>query len=395
MQTSISHAVLKQGLGALFCAGLSFVLVLALARAMGPLAFGDYVAVLNGATLGLIVVEGGWAQWLYRERAATDGDAWRTLMGLAVAHVLLSTVALVLLSMGRTGAGAWLAAWVCMGMVALMNLVSARMRGEGRFGLEALWQSAGRAASALVIGWLVWGLGSTSVAALFWAWAAGLAVVVLVGARAWLLRPQWRGLWRAYPRALPFVVMALATAWLLKGDLVLLGDGLVPKEELSYYAACTRLTEVGLLLFAPLGNVLLRGFTETATVSQGRGRALLWQVLALVVALGGLAMAVAGAWGNVLMALLFGAAFASAGALLPWVLLMLPFALGNMVLLQWLTARRQERWAAGWMVLAGLVLWWGVGHGAAAWGPQGAAAAVAAVHAALWGVLLWAVRRSK
>ncbi len=395
MQTSLYHAVLKQALGALFCAALSFVLVLVLARAMGPLAFGDYVAVLNGATLGLIVVEGGWAQWLYRERAVAGGSAWHSLMGMGTAHVLLTTVALALLGMALGGAGVWAAVWACMGLVAWMNLASARMRGEARFGVEALWQSAGRVVSAVLILWVVWGLGLTSATAVFWAWSAGLLVVLALGARRWLVLPQWQGLPNAYPQAAPFVVVALANAWLLKGDMVLLGGGLVSKDALSYYAACTRLTEAGVLLFAPLGNVLLRRFAETAGGRQAGGQSLLWCVVAGVVVLGMLAVGLAAAWGDELMARLFGASYSPAGALLPWVLLMLPFALGSAALLQWLTARHLERWVAGWSALAGLLLWWGLGHGVGVWGPQGAAMVMAWVHACLFVALLMTALRVK
>lgn len=392
MQTSISNAVFKQGLGAVFCAAVSFALVLILARKLGTGQFGQYVAVLNGVTVGLILLEGGWASWLYRERAGSRGNGWLSVMGHGVAHVLLATTAVLAVTSFLGSAVSWTAAWFCMGMVALMNLVSARLRGNGQFGWEAIWQSSGRLISAAGILWVLHWAESPSVASVFWAWALGLGVVLAFKARHWLVLPLWRDLLKAYPQALVFVVMALATAWLMKGDMVLLSrveaGGEVPRDELlSLYAACTRISELCLLLYAPLGNVLLGGFSGPAA-----NRALLWRVWGSVLVLGAAVVVLAYALGPVVMANVFGAAYSPAAALLPWVLLMLPFALGNLVLVQWLTARGRERVAALWLAVAGLMLWLSVIVCAALWGVRGVACAVAATHAALMVTLLFASR---
>jgi O-antigen/teichoic acid export membrane protein len=148
---------------------------------------------------------------------------------------------------------------LCMGAVAITNTVSARLRGTGRFAREALWQSAARIASALaVLAVLV--LVAVSPFWVFVGWAAGLALLLVWTAPRWWIRPQFKGLSADYPQLWPFVLMALASIWLLKGDIVLLGWLQVPAEDLSLYAACTRLTEAALLIFAPLGNVLLSSF---------------------------------------------------------------------------------------------------------------------------------------
>ncbi|MDP3520543.1 MAG: hypothetical protein Q8S02_07960 [Hydrogenophaga sp.] len=404
---------MKQALGAGFNALVSLALVLWLARVMGVESFGHYVAVLSGATVGLIVLEGGWSALLYRECAA--GRAGHAVMAHATAHVVWTGGLAVLMCLmwwvADKQAMAWAAAWGCMALVALMNLVSARLRGMGSFGREALWQAAGRLVSALMV-WAWVGVVALppQPEVVFAAWALGL-LCVLVLARAWLAWPLWRGLWNAYPRTMPLVASALSMAWLLKGDMVLLSGWAMGAEgapiaaaDLSLYAASTRLTEMGLLLFAPVSNVLLRLFVAppeadvSAPAHKGHQPATwLWRVMSLVGMCGAALVFVAIWLGAELMHALFGAAYVPAGSFLPWVLLMLPAACGNLVWIQWWMAQHAEQMAARWLVLAGLVLWLVTPWAAQVGGVTAAAAAVALVHAVLWLVYAgayWRRRRS-
>jgi O-antigen/teichoic acid export membrane protein len=405
----LGGAVLVQGAGAVFCAGVSFALTLWLARVLGTAGFGAYVAVLSLATLALMLQEGGWPAWMYRERARADGGIGngvsRLIMGRFLVHV--GAVSLVL------GVGAWwwsgwdlTMALLAMACVAVMNGVSAGLRGAGEFGRDAAWQSWGRLVSAGAVAGVL-SLGSVSLAAVFGAWAVGLALVLLAGgwwwhqqgqsgqgAVVWPVVPVWAG-WRVCRedlcRVWPFAFMAAAGAWLLKGDVVVLawwGPGQVDAAALSWYAACTRLLEAALLLFAPVANVLLRSFSDDLGAGRAlvlRGRVARWCLL--VGGLGALAMALAWAVGPGLMALLFGAPYAEAGQVLPWVLAMLPFALANLVLGPWLAALGLERGLALGMLLAGAVLLLALLWGVPVWGLQGAAVAVTLSHAALlvWG----------
>ena len=418
----LGGAVLVQGAGAVFCAGVSFALTLWLARVMGTAGFGAYVALLSLATLALMLQEGGWPTWLYRERARAGGGAEvefadgvsRAIMARYLVHV--GAVTLVLCVVAEWWSG-WdeVMALVAMAFVAVMNGVSAGLRGAGWFAHDAAWQSWGRVVSAGAVAVVLAGiLGSGSVSlsdsfaavsltAVFGAWAAGLALVVLVGGWwwgrqgavvVWPVAPVWAG-WRVYQNDLgcvwPFAFMAAAGAWLLRGDMVVLawwGAVTVDAVALSWYAACTRLMEAALLLFAPVANVLLRSFSDQLIAGGPlvlRGLVARWCVL--VGGLGVLGMALAWAVGPDLMALLFGTPYAEAGLLLPWVAAMLPFAWVNLVLGPWLAAQGRERGLALGMLLAGVVLllalWWWL----PVWGVQGAAAAMVLSHAVLsaWG----------
>ncbi len=398
MLNSFSSAFFKQALGTGLNAVVSLVLVLWLARVMGLDGFGHYVAVLSGATVGLILLEGGWAGRLYRECAA--GGPARQLMAYGVAHILSAAGVAVVGSLVLAALGwiapAWAAAWVCMAWVALMNLVSARLRGCGRFGWEALWQGAGRVVSGLLIAVCVLVVPRAGATLVFIAWGVGLALVVMPVAKVCLVWPQWRGLHKTYSQVLPFVVMAGGIAWLLKGDMVLLSwaldksAGSLNRQDVSYYAASTRLTEMGLLLFAPLGNVLLRSFVVQAGPNGPlhSGQRLLWRVLIGLWLVGAAAVGLAFGWGDGLMAAMFGQPYRPAGALLPWVLLMLPAACGNLVWLQWWTARNAESMAARCLLAAGLLMAAAVPAAAHAGGAVWAAVAVSAVHTSLWFVFV-------
>ncbi len=396
MRTGMIRSVGAQATGALFCAAISFALTLWLGRQLGTSAFGHYIWALNLATLALVLQEGGWPARLYQQWTlhGDHPEQNHPLMARALAHVLWVTVALCALS----SLWAWQArgqpspqhgeqattlvmAILCMGAVAIMNTVSARLRGTGRFAREALWQSAARIESALaVVAVLV--LVAVSPFWVFVGWAAGLALLLVWTAPRWWIRPQFKGLRSDYWQLWPFVLMALASLWLLKGDIVLLGWLQVPAEDLSLYAACTRLTEAALLMFAPIGNVLLRSFGQLP--HESARRALLHRLLWLVTGAGLLACGFALWQGPWLMQHLFGNVFEPAGALLPWVLTLLPLALGVGVMAPYLMARQQERPLAWLMVFAGAMLMAAAPWSIAQWGLQGMAFTITLAQAIVW-----------
>lgn len=378
-----------QTVAAAFNALVSMLLLAVLARALSEGGFGDYVATLSLAVVLLVLLEGGWPQRVYRESTGAALVESDRLAAGAFGHVLLwglglAAVGLLLLPWGVPGLGA---ALLCMTLVATMNLVSARMRAAGRFGLEAGWQVAGRLASALAIVGVVW-LGDATPSSVFLAWAAGLAVVLALGAGRWLVLPRWRG-WRlGVSLTLPFLLVDALAAVLLKGDVAVLRMWGGSQDALAAYAACTRLNEAALLLFAPVGNVLLRGlrlsFDDRPTFDA------LWRRWVARAAWLGTA-AVAGAWllGGPLMGVLFGAEYAEAGRLLVFTALMLPFALGNLVLVVALLARGDERWLARCLGPAAVLMVLAMGAGWRLGGAPGAAVAVALAHAGVWLVARW------
>ena len=402
---AMAKPVLVQLAGALFCAAVSFGLTVFLARVFGPARFGHYVAVLNLAAVALIFQEFGWPAWLYRESAQSSGALPYQSTALAWGHVLVATAGLSVLCVLMQSPHAWVTALLCMGAVAAMNMVSSRMRGAGLFTQEAVWQSAGRVISAVAILAFLTLSPAPDISGVFIAWGCGLTFVLAWGWRPWLGWPHWPwadgwpALARNYQQLWPFVVMAATGAWLVKGDMVLLGLDGGPKlqaQDLSMYAACTRLTEAGLLVFAPFTNVLFRRLNQLhAAQDPAAMNRLGWRSAALALGLGAVGVGCALWFGDAAMALLFGSSFAAAGALLPWVACMLPLTMANLVVAQWLTTLGHERIVSAWMLLAAGVLsvclpWW-----AAEWSVQGAAMAVVAAQGLLLSLSCLSIRRAR
>lgn len=387
-----------QALGAGFCAAVSFVLLMWLGRVLGAEEFGRYVLLLNVATLGLVLIEGGWPTLVYRQGAREGINGAEALQYVRSAAFHALSVAAVLIALALSFDFALAVALGCMLSVAAMNLVSARMRADVRFALEAGWQSLGRVLSACAIWWVVSRYNATNSEAIFVAWSAGLLVVLLCWGHRWLLLPSTHGWLMGWRAVWPFLLIAGLTTWMLKGDVVLLGvlvqGADLPVGELSWYAAGTRLTEAFLLLAAPLGNVLLGRFSrmavsDNAQEGKARLRKQAIQVSSALLLGGGLAILMGFVAGDWLLVWLFGAEFSPAGSLLPWVLLMLPFALGNVVLFALLTSLGQERALVICMLLGSVVLLLLVpvlgGHS----GAIGAALAMALAHALVFIVGWW------
>lgn len=390
---SLARAIAIQTAGAVFNAGVSFVLLALLARAFGEAGFGTYVALLSTAVLGLALIEGGWPARVQRETVDGSGDR---ALGLAAAHGLLATGALAAVAALLGGVPGALAL-ACMGAVAACNLVSARLRGLGRYGYEAAWQAAVRVVSAAAILAVAWTWGASH-AGVFASWLLACGVMLVVAGRHWLGWPRCTGLAGASGGTLAFLAIEGGLAFLLRGDMAVLGALGAAAEPLSDYAAGTRFVEAAVLVFAPIGNVLLRSLRLAGDEPDGFSR-VLRQGLGLAALLGLGAMAASAVWGEAVMLLAFGPAFRDAGALLPWIAASLAPMLANLVWVQAAVARGRERPASIVLVSGAFLLaaclsigWWlDAARGAA----LGALAAQSAICMALAAVVLKAPARGR
>ena len=378
--------------GTAACALVSLALLSWLARALGAEAFGLYIGLLSAGVLVQVLLEGGWPALLYREAVAPSLPAPEPVLArYAVAHVLRATLvasalgALVFASRAGTG----VALMACMGLAALANLVSGRLRGRGRFAAEALWQLASRVASAVAIVLAVSTLGG-SAGVIFGAWALGL-LAVLVAGRRWLARPA-SSHWRTHARlALSLVGVELLRIAMLRGDMVALPLLLRDPVALSHYAACTRVIEFAVLALAPGANVLIHRLRSQRAMPARQARTL-WLAVGAAMLLGVVAWLASVLLADWLVVALFGPEFAAAAPLLPWVTLALPAILANVVLVQALIANDAESRAVQALAVAGAVLLFALWQGTRMHGATGAAVAVAAANLVLLVLLALALR---
>lgn len=384
-----------QWLATLFVGGVSLALVFLCARRMGPETFGIYSGLLAVAALLIIPQDGGFKTLLLRERvaesphlAAFSGELSR----LGFGHVLAATAALlVLIALAPIPYRIELAlAVVCHGLVAASQLVSAVMKGAGRFVPDAWWQIAGRGASAVLIVAALLFAGATP-AWVFAAWGLGLLLAFAAFPGAPLPRPRFRFEPALYRSAAAFLAIDLATAVYFRADVVMLNHW-AGEAEAGHYAAARRLPEAALLFAAPVAALFFRHlrlrWRDRAAVRASVTRALLVSgTMAVLAVLVGLAL------GPGLIALAYGDAYDRAVPLLTWVLPALLFMLPNFVLTQAAIALDHAgayAGAAGVAALVNLVL---NGWLIPLQGALGAAWAALATEAVLGGVLFLGVWR--
>lgn len=335
---------------------LSFALMLILARTLGPEGFAHYSVLLNAGTIALIVIEGGYPQLLYRETAASSMALRQQrgrLLSLACGSGVLFVLLLAFLPVGfLLGHGLWQAylTWwavlACMLLAAWLNVFSGVLRGEGRFTAEAVWQVTGRvfgmAAILVAVAW-----GAHSVMGIFLAWGLGLLMVVAMHRN---FRPPFPSFEQARQvRQMAFHLMLGQLLWvaLMRLDLLVLAAFGTGPEQAGQYSVATRFFEAGVLLFAPVANVLLREFR--LRLSQNQRFSIFMERTtagAMLFALAGTLLGcLTSPW---LVVVVFGREYADAAPLLGWVLSALIFFLPGQVLAQAAIALDKERlvWAA-------------------------------------------------
>jgi O-antigen/teichoic acid export membrane protein len=357
------RAIGIQTLAQAFNAAVSFALVAFLGRQLGTDGFGAYAAILSLATVALVAIEGGWPTLVYRDGIGARAEA-RSQASLALGHMLLAGVALATIAAIATFAGApsgaaTAVALLCMTAIACANLVSARLRAQARFAADAGWQVGARVASAGAIAVVVLG-GLRHPAAIFAAWGAAVALALFGWGRRELAPPRRTGLRAGYRIVAIFVLVEVFTAALLRGDVALYAALGMESRTLSLVAAATRYVEFAVLMFAPIGNVLLHRLRGVAHAPAELAR--LWRRTATFAAGAGLvALALAGVAREALMRIAFGEAFAAGAALLPLVLAALPLALANSVLAAALLATGRERRLAANLAASAVAMGLGAG----------------------------------
>jgi O-antigen/teichoic acid export membrane protein len=243
---------------------VSFAINVLIARSIGAKGFGEFATAMAIGSILLIVLDGGFRTLLLREvTRPTPGLSVRPerIPLIALGHLLavacLSSV--LALSWFRENLSIALATLACFVGVAMTQLVSALLRGQGRIIHEGTWQMVARSLSAVAILVMLL-IGFHEPWHILATWAAASIALALILLGRYLPAVRLRLSREMYQSALPILIIDFATAVYFRSDLILMSLLGVSKEDSGNYAVAYRLIEAIILLANPLCILLFRRF---------------------------------------------------------------------------------------------------------------------------------------
>lgn len=393
-----SRAFLAQWSSAVYTALVSFALTLLIGRVFGPSGFGAYSYILTLASFVFLLQDGGYKSLLYREKTMTSPGIRphvEHLLGFALGHALLITLIGLAIVYFLDIPHRWelAAALLCFSTQAVVVFASSELKAKGDFIRDALWKALARSLSALCIAPAVFLLPHRP-GVVFSAWALGLGACIFFYRPIPLPRPKFAGYFIKNIRGpcLAFLLVDAATTVYYKCDILLLQHLTRSAEEVGQYAAAYRFLDGIVLLAAPLGAIWFRELRLLAADSpEFKSRLTQMGLMLLGAALTILALGMV--FKTRILHFTFGADYASAAELLPWLLAALIFVLPNTVLTQAAIAKNRERLyavAAGIGALLNIGLNWML---IPQFGGLGAAWSTIATEGILGVFLLWGLWR--
>jgi O-antigen/teichoic acid export membrane protein len=343
------RALSFQWLATIYVAAVSAGITLFLARSLGPDSFGIYSFFLALASLIAAVQDGGFQTLIVREKTAaspslkvTAAQLRRYALGNNLVFTTLAMLIIWLLPVPDKQI--LMAVVFCFSFIVLGQTVSAIFRGEGRFGRDAGWQISFRSVTAIAIV-LATMIVPLSPLTIFLFWAAGAALVLVVGSDRVLAFPKIPNYQAIYREILPLAVITFATTIYFKIDIVMLGYLLDDPSQAGYYSASYKFLEGIILLLAPVSNICFRMLRQ---IWQDKAR-----FIALLKCMTGLMLVVAFAtvlmlgWlGPWMVELAYGEAYGTSAGLLFWLSLALFFVMPNYILTQAAIANNKSTYYA-------------------------------------------------
>lgn len=379
-----------QWLATIYVAVVSMLLFFWLGRMLGPAEFGQYNIALTWAALLGLLFDAGFKTLIFRQRIG--GRSGAETLRRAFGH--LAVMAFIGLAVGlylwRTAGWLPLAVLAFVVFNTLANYYSAHLKGMGRFDAEAHWQIGARTVSAFIIlaALVAW----PSIAGIFFAWALGLLLWLVVKA-SWLRqhRPVVGYDWLQYKPVAALLMIDVATTVYFRTDVLLLKYLGVGSAEIGHYSLAYKVLEGITLMAAPVAQIFFREMRLSWLSGQHlAGRAVLFMGTSAVLAV--LLTLASALWGGSFSVMVMGEGYRDMAKILPWLMLSLCFILPNAFLTQLALASEREWSYAGAAIVAaianvGLNLWLIPAHGvmAAAW-------ATIITEGVLMACLLWALR---
>jgi O-antigen/teichoic acid export membrane protein len=348
----IIKSLWAQWAATVFVGIVSFAVSIFIARQTGSSNFGEYSVALSVGAVLAIFIDGGMRNLLMRERTRPSPHLTHLLdqlPSIALGHALIVTLAFSLIAITlftEKMALALAIVWCFFGIV-LTQYISAILRGEGRFTLDAGWQMGHRTVSAVFIVLAII-LGFHSPWHILAAWALGAITANLLFPFGLKCRPSFTFRPGLYKVVLPLLWIDLATAVYFRSDMMMLQWLGVPQEQIGQYAAGYRLIEAMILLTAPVGLLLFRHIRLLNKDRRALGR-YIPRATALAAILGVTGAAIIAGFAEPIVALTYGSNYTETASLLAILAWSLAFVLPNAFLTQAALALNLERpyvWAA-------------------------------------------------
>ena len=345
---TLIRIIVSQWVSVSYGALIVFLLMIFLARTLGPSHLAVFLYVQTIASLFAILQDGGFQVLLFREKSTP------TEKGLASAEALLSGYFSYIAAITLVGSlivilapilykTAFLLAFVYFALRCLTNIISSLLKGQGAFVKEALWRIKLNTLLALpVVGLLA--ITPPSPEKVFIGFIAGQILLLCTKTgRTIFNRPKLRfpplHVWRS---CLAFIIISAATLIYFKSGIVLLKHLQPDLALVGYYGAALQLLE-GVVLFAtPVAHLIFRSLRQR-WLDQRAFNSRLATLLGAALAVGFLGSAAGFLLAPKMILLFYGHAYQPAVDILPLLMLSLIFLLPNFILTQAMIAVNGEK----------------------------------------------------
>jgi O-antigen/teichoic acid export membrane protein len=342
--------MLSQSFAVGYVGVLSFITTFFIGRKLGLEKFADYSYVLSVSYIFYIIVEGGYKTLIFRQEIKASDEKYipdvQTLSSMALGHIIVTVsagcISIALFADNRKTE--FLAAFVLMGFFAAYGIVSSRLKGNGRFSLEALWLCGNR--SAVTIGMFL-GLfyGRERIAFIFLGGVLAISLGIFWPIKNRLLSlPKFVFSVGLYRNLVIFFGIDAATQIYLRSDIILLEFISGNKAEIGNYAAAARLIAGIVLLLSPLGHICFRKMR--LLMGQKAFYSVVLRQSLIMASAGIISVLTVYLVSSYIVIFTFGKEFESASRILDWLAISLFFVFPNTILTQAVIAINKELWYA-------------------------------------------------
>ena len=323
-----------------YIAVIGFILSVILARELGVINYGNYSYILSLAYIFAIMQDGGYKTLIFRKSVNKNSQS---LFSSAILHLASITIIGVLI-IYFFRPHHWitlLTAILCFGLIVLCGFVSNRLKGEGKFKSEAIWQIFIKSLTASAILLTLFFYKDSSITSIFIAWSLAIVLALFWPIiKGYLFWPSFNFKGEVFKSSMVFLAIDFATVLYFRSDIVLLEYYGHTDGDVGQYSAAYRFLEGIILLATPIAQISFRSLRLSQ--NQKEFFALLGWLILLMLLIASIIILIGLFFGANLVLITFGVDYTFAGELLPLLLFAILFILPNYILTQGTIALNKE-----------------------------------------------------